>query len=188
MAGSGQARAAAFAGLIVLGIVGTLALASYLFVVLAGLPQSLGLPPFTNAAGVVLMVVGLVVAAWVSKYRRPTLMAASTYVTLMKLFGRLPLAERLGREEPLVVAGPQKYVRNPLYFAVVLLALGLGLGGGFTLGLVFALGALILFRLVIIPFEEKELRVIFRDEYVRYEEEVPMLVPFTKIRKKRGRL
>ena len=98
----------------------------------------------------------------------------------MKMLGRTLMAERSDRTEPLVVAGPQRYTRNPLYFGVVLLVFGWGLYSASAYVLVAALLLVLWFRFVLIPFEERELLALFGEQYARYSEEVPMLIPFTK--------
>jgi protein-S-isoprenylcysteine O-methyltransferase Ste14 len=57
---------------------------------------------------------------------------------------------------------------------------GWGLYSAASYILVAALLLVLWFRLVLIPFEEKELLALFGGQYVKYSEEVPMLVPFTK--------
>ena len=112
-------------------------------------------------------------------------MIASTYVTFMKLFRRRPIQQPLGRSEPLVVAGLQRYTRNPLYFGVIVMTFGWALAGGYTFVLVAAFILLLWFRVVLIPFEEKELLALFGEQYRRYKDQVPMLIPFTKKRRDR---
>jgi uncharacterized membrane protein len=95
---------------------------------------------------------------------------------------REPLEERSERREPLVVAGPHKYVRHPLYFGVVVMVLGWAVVSDRTFvllstGILFAW-----FRLVIAPYEEKELKAIFGHEYAQYSESVPSMIPFTRVR------
>lgn len=158
---------------------------SYILSILLGLPFSLGFPLAARVAGGVLVVAGLALAGWVFRSRSPLTMLLSTYVTFTKLFGRAPMAERAGRTEPLVVAGPQRYVRNPLYLGVVVMAFGWALLGAYTYVLIGAVAMLLWFVLVLIPFEERELGVLFGEQYERYASEVPMLIPFTK---RRGRL
>ena len=46
--------------------------------------------------------------------------------------------------------------------------------------LIGAVVLLLFFRLVLIPFEERELRALFGEQYRKYSDEVPMLIPFTK--------
>jgi protein-S-isoprenylcysteine O-methyltransferase Ste14 len=157
---------------------------SYLVTNLLGLPVSLGLPLVVRAIGGVIVVAGLAVAAWVFAYRSPADMVVSTYITFTKLFRRVPIAEPSGRMEPLVIGGPQRYVRNPLYFGVVVIVFGWALVGAYTYILVAAAVVLLWFRLVLIPFEERELHALFGEQYARYMDEVPMLFPFTKRRRR----
>lgn len=157
---------------------------SYLICALSGLPFALDLPVGVRLVGGVLVAVGLAVAASVFAYRSPANMIASTYVTLTKLARRAPLAEPLGRTEPLVVRGPQRYVRNPLYLAVESVVFGWGFATGSTSVLVFATALLLWYALFLIPFEERELRALFGQQYERYAEEVPMLVPLTRRRRR----
>ncbi len=107
-------------------------------------------------------------------------MLASTYLTFRKLFTRAPIEEISGRVEPLIISGPQKYVRHPLYLGAILIFWGWGLLTGTASNLIAALIIMLWFRLVAIPFEEKEMRALFGGQYVRYMHETPMLIPFTK--------
>ena len=152
---------------------------------LLGLPPSFALPLPLRFLGGAMVVSGLAVAGWVFRYRSPADMIVSTYVTFTKLFRRGPLAEISDRTESLVISGPQKYVRNPLYFGVIVIVFGWALVGGTTYVLVAAIILLLWFGFILIPFEERELRALFGDQYAQYVESVPMLIPFTnlKIRK-----
>ncbi|MDG6998709.1 MAG: isoprenylcysteine carboxylmethyltransferase family protein [Nitrososphaerota archaeon] len=76
--------------------------------------------------------------------------------------------------------GPQKLVRHPLYLGALVELLGWGLLTNSTLNLIAMLVALIWYAAVQIPFEERELRALFVEQYVKYMRETPMLVPFTK--------
>jgi len=174
----GRAAAIAFPAILVL--LGTLFVVAYLITALLGLPASFGPPLAVQVAGAVVVIVGISVAGWVFAYRTPASMVVSTYITLRKLFAREPISEPLGRKEPLVVTGPQKHVRHPLYFGVIVMAFGWALYGGATFVLVGAVGLLLWFWFVLIPFEEKELKALFGDQYARYAGQVPMLIPFTK--------
>ncbi len=180
MASPSVGRAAAVAGSVIVLLLGALFTISYLVVATLGLPPSLGLPAGARILGGVLAAVGLVEAGWVFLYRSPAAMIVSTYFTFVKLFGRTPLSEPLGRSEPLVVAGPQKYVRHPLYLGVIVMVFGWAFYGGYTFVLVGAVGVLLWFWLVLIPFEEREMKALFGEEYADYVASVPMLIPFTK--------
>ena len=146
------------------------------------LPLSLDLPIELRIVGAVSIGVGVVLVLWLFKYRRPATMLVSTYFTFRKLFTRAPIGEASGRIEPLIIRGPQKYVRHPLYLGAIIVFWGYGLLTGTTSILIGALIVLFWFRLVQIPFEEKEMRALFGDQYVRYMHDTPMLIPFMKLR------
>ena len=165
-------------------IVGLFALA-FLISTLLGLPYSLGLPIEVRLVGSAVVLVGLAMIGWVFRCRKPTNVMVSTYITFMKLFEGTPVAEKAGRTEPLVVGGPQKYVRNPLYFGIVVMVLGWAVLTGYSFVFIATVVLLLWFGLVLIPFEERELRALFGKEWRRYSEVTPMLIPFTKRRKKR---
>ena len=117
---------------------------------------------------------------WLFRHRSPAKMIVSTYVTLSKLFRRTPVAEPAGRTEPLVLAGPQRYVRHPLYFGVIIIVLGFALLSTYAFVLIATVIILLWFRFVMIPFEERELCALFGDQYRKYMHETPMLIAFTK--------
>ena len=176
-------RAAVVAGpIVILLVVGFFGI-SYIISTVLGFSISLNLPIVMRVVGGVLVVTGLAIAGWTFKYRSPSDMIVSTYVTFTKLFRRNPIAERLGRTEPLVIEGLQRYVRNPFYFGVIMMTFGWALVGGYIFVLVATVILLLWFRVVLIPFEEKELLALFGEQYARYKEDVPMLVPFTKWKK-----
>ena len=179
-------RAVVIATSFILLLVLVLFAISYLVSALFGLPLSLSLPPVVRIIGGVTVMAGLAMMGWVFSYRSPVMMITSTYVTFLKLFRRVPVADRSGRTEPLVVAGPQKYVRNPLYFGVVVMVFGWALVGGYTFVFVATLMILLWFRFVIIPFEEKELLALFGERYAKYASEVPMLVPLARRKRRDG--
>lgn len=182
MIGLGRAAAVALStiALLLCGLFG----ASYLVSALLDLPTHLGLPLAMRIAGGLLAVLGLSLAGWTFRHRRPSAMLLSTYVTLEKLFRRRPISDPLGRAEPLVVSGLQRYTRNPLYLGVITMTLGWALAGDLTFVLIAVIALVLWFRAVLIPFEEKELLALFGEQYEKYRDGVPMLVPFTK-RKRR---
>jgi protein-S-isoprenylcysteine O-methyltransferase Ste14 len=179
-------RAAAVAGPIIVVVISALFGFSFLLSTLLGLPFSLGPPVAVRAVGGVIVLAGLSVMGWVFSYRRPENVIVSTYLTLAKLFRRVPVAEKAGRTEPLVVGGPQKYVRSPLYFGVVVMVFGWAVLTGYTFVFVATVVLLLWFGLFLTPFEERELQALFGEEWERYSEQTPMLIPFTKRQKKRA--
>lgn len=151
-----------------------------------GLPSGLGIPLWVRVLGAPIIAAGLGFIGWAFALRGPGNLIASTYITLTKFATRKPLEAKAGREEPLVVAGPYRYVRSPLYFGVVVMVLGLGFLTAYSFVFVTALVVFLWFRLVLTPFEEKELRALFGTQWDRYAEEVPMMIPFTKRDRKQG--
>lgn len=182
MAEQGKAKAAATAFALIGAVVFALFAGSYLISRLLGLPASLHPPLAVRLVGGAIALAGIGLMRWVFNTRKPATVIVSTYFTFTKMFRRIPLAEPAGRREPLVVSGPQKYVRNPLYLGVVVMTLGLAILGGYTFVFIATVIILLWFSLFLIPFEERELRALFGDEWVKYSKETPMLVPFTKRR------
>ena len=84
----------------------------------------------------------------------------------------------LAAPEKLIVSGPYRIIRNPIQFGMVFCYFGLGiLFGGLLLGLFcFAAG-----MLIGSPYhkyvEEKELVLRFGDDYLRYRERTPFVIP-----------
>jgi protein-S-isoprenylcysteine O-methyltransferase Ste14 len=80
------------------------------------------------------------------------------------------------KTESLVADGPYRYVRNPLYFANVLLAIGLGAMAS-RAGFFVAVAAMLVFCYRLILREEAELRADQGREYESYTQAVPRLWP-----------
>jgi len=81
----------------------------------------------------------------------------------------------------LVADGPYRRVRNPLYFANVLLALGMGAMMSRT-GFFAAILAMLVFCYRLILREESELQASQGDQYKRYQIAVPRLWPAARPR------
>jgi protein-S-isoprenylcysteine O-methyltransferase Ste14 len=78
----------------------------------------------------------------------------------------------------LVVLGPYRYCRNPIELAAIFYFFGVGAYfGSFTVGLVCFLLALTIGSGYHKFVEEKELEARFGEDYLRYKEETPFLVP-----------
>ena len=181
----GVGRAAAVAMPVILLMVGGTYAVAWLVAVFLDLPPTLGFPPVVRVVGWAFVAAGVVVGGWIFRYRSPAVMISSTYVTFRRRFVSAQAAERSERTESLVIEGPQKYTRNPLYFAVLLAIFGWGLTTASADVLIWSAALLVWFSLVLIPFEEKELRMSFGQRYVEYAESVPMLVPLTKRKRSR---
>ncbi len=81
-------------------------------------------------------------------------------------------------EEPLILAGPYRLVRHPMYLAVVVLWLGWWLTLDYTFILFMAVFFFFWFNLVVIRFEEKEIKARYGDQYEAYARTVPRFFPF----------
>lgn len=80
------------------------------------------------------------------------------------------------KTELLVAEGPYRRVRNPLYFANVLMAIGLGATMSRS-GFVLAVAAMVIFSYRLILREEAELRATHGASYEQYQQAVPRLWP-----------
>ena len=114
------------------------------------------------------------------RYRRPLDVLVSTADTFTKLIKRKPLAEKTMRTEPFVPKGPYAWVRNPMYFGVVMLSFGIGVSLSSTPLLLWGLVVTCWFWLFQIPVEERELQALFGETYSEYRRQVPKLFPYGK--------
>ena len=171
------------AALIFAQMVLTIAAAYAVLVVLTwvlSFPPSFELPLAARWAGLIGVATGVGLVVDTLRYRHPKEMLTSTSITLQKLFGKIPIERSRGRIESFSVVGPYRYVRNPLYLGVVVLVAGLGLLDQSPLLLTWALVLVGWFWFLLIPFEEKELQVLFGERFSRYRREVPRLLPHVK--------
>ena len=83
--------------------------------------------------------------------------------------------------EALVVQGPYRWVRNPMYVAVVTVLLGEALFFGARVLLVYAACTVAAFYLFILLYEEPTLRRQFGDGYRRYCAEVSRWFPWKRL-------
>ena len=81
----------------------------------------------------------------------------------------------------LVAAGPYRYVRNPLYFANLLLAVGVGALAS-PAGFVFLVIGMLTFHYRLILREESELRAARGQSYEAYLRAVPRIFPSARPR------
>jgi protein-S-isoprenylcysteine O-methyltransferase Ste14 len=155
--------------------------ASYMVSNGLGIPLIIALPYAARVAGGVVVVAGLALMGWVFSSRRPSTVMVSTYITFTKLFRRVPMAEAAGRTEPLIISGPQRIVRSPLYLGVIVMVFGWAVLSTYAFVFVATVALVLWFGFVLIPFEERELRALFREQWEDYARKTPMLVPFIKL-------
>ncbi len=156
---------------------------AYFVATVISVPPRLGLPLPARLLGLVTVLFSFALFRWFFSYRQPVDVLVSTYETFAKMAGRTHLQERTYRTEPLIVRGPYKYVRHPLYTNILLLVLGSWLLLDNSSLAVFALLLFLWFSFVVAPFEEKELRAIFGHQYDRYARNVPKMIPSLRRRK-----
>lgn len=96
---------------------------------------------------------------------------------LAEFTGIKQLAQKIHRPEKLVIKGLNAYVRNPLYFGIIILALGYFLQQPTYMNLV---SVLIIYAYLYIgtTLEEKKLEAAFGNEYTEYKKQVKMLLPY----------
>ena len=75
--------------------------------------------------------------------------------------------------------GLLKYMRHPIYFGILISVWGIFLADASTRSLTSAV-TITVYLFVGIYFEEKKLLAVFGEKYKRYQQEVPMLIPFLK--------
>jgi protein-S-isoprenylcysteine O-methyltransferase Ste14 len=107
----------------------------------------------------VLLVVAALIRTWASSYLHANVVYAAEVKTAS-----------------LVADGPYRHVRNPLYFANVLMALGMGALLS-RIGFLVAVAAMLVFCYRLIFREESELEVTQGEQYNRYRQAVPRLWP-----------
>ena len=168
--------------LVIIALASAFGVVAYFLGHALGIPDRLHMAPPVRAGGAVVLGLGLAMLGWVFRYRRAGEVLTSTCVTMQKLVRRTPLQEPSSRTEPLVLEGPQRYVRHPMYFAVVVLWLGWWLLLDYTFLLFMAFFFFGWFNLVIIPFEEKELRALYGEQYGAYAKAVLRFFPSLKCR------
>jgi protein-S-isoprenylcysteine O-methyltransferase Ste14 len=139
-------------------------------------------------------VVGLV-PWWISGWRmRPPLLHFSPFrwigvllivagvAVLLDSFARFAL-QGLGTPAPvfptrhLVVSGPYRYVRNPMYLAVVAVIVGQGLLFGDVRLVAYVVLPWLAAHLFVVFYEEPKLRRSFGAEYETYRANVPRWIP-----------
>jgi protein-S-isoprenylcysteine O-methyltransferase Ste14 len=106
-----------------------------------------------------LLIIAALIRTWASAYLQADVVYSSELKT-----------------QSLVADGPYRYVRNPLYFANVLMAIGMGAMMS-RVGFVLVVILMVTFCYRLIFREESELQGAHDDQYERYKKTVPRLIP-----------
>jgi protein-S-isoprenylcysteine O-methyltransferase Ste14 len=77
----------------------------------------------------------------------------------------------------LVVRGPFKYVRNPIYIGAEFILVGLGILYGSLAILAYAVGCALVLHALVILYEERTLGEKFGDDYAQYKQSVSRWMP-----------
>lgn len=75
--------------------------------------------------------------------------------------------------------GLLKYMRHPIYFGILIFVWGMFVTEASTRSLTSAV-AVTIYLFIGIYFEEKKLIEVFGEKYKRYQQDVPMLIPFLR--------
>jgi protein-S-isoprenylcysteine O-methyltransferase Ste14 len=89
-------------------------------------------------------------------------------------FINYPASVRVGFSPPLlVVAGPYRFSRNPMYLSALIAWLGWTIFYGSPSIFVALVLLWSVFAFRVIPFEERQLQAMFGDDYLEYKRSVP---------------
>lgn len=150
---------------------------SYLIATSLALPAKLALPVGVRFFGVLLLATGFLLLSWLFKHRSPIDVLLSTYSTLTAALAKSRRIQQPRRSEPLVITGPHRMIRHPLYTAALILLIGWWLLLDYTFILICAVLMAIWFRAVVAPFEERELQELFGSQYEEYARTTPRFFP-----------
>lgn len=127
---------------------------------------SLSLPPTVagglGVAGIVLVVAASGLGVW-------------SAVTMAQLGRGTPLPGAMAHH--LVIAGPYRWIRNPMAVAGIAQGAGVGLLLGSWLVLLYAVAGGVLWHVLVRPAEERDLAERFGQEYARYRAHVRCWLP-----------
>lgn len=115
----------------------------------------------TWSVGPSIMALGLVIRIWATKH----------------IGKRIPRKYRGGRSRLLVVTGPYRLVRNPLYIGNIVAMMGLCLLSELVWFMPIAFAYFFLLYSLVVRYEEHKLSVLFEGEYEIYRQKVPRWIP-----------
>lgn len=123
-------------------------------------PKNIKIPYPYNYFGLVISFVGLLLVAW------------ANYNLLV--VGKIGLKAREPFHIPsrLIFEGPYKYTRNPIYLAVIIMLLGVVIIFTSLVIAIINVGIFLLFHIKFIGWEEKNLEIVFGNQYLDYKKRV----------------
>ena len=110
--------------------------------------------------GILLILLALILNGWAN-------------YTLLAI-GKIGLSNREPFNIPssLVIKGPYRYSRNPIYLSVIMLIFGIFVLFSYLLALIFSFSLFLLFHFWFIRWEERKLEEKFDDEYREFKRNV----------------
>jgi protein-S-isoprenylcysteine O-methyltransferase Ste14 len=123
-------------------------------------PEEISVPYPFNFLGVLAIVLGFVLVVW------------ANYTLLF--VGKIGLNAREPFQTPstLVIEGPYKFSRNPIYLSVIIILIGLAILVGSLSIFIIAIVLFIIFWKWFVSWEEKKLEEVFGEEYLEYKKRV----------------
>lgn len=123
-------------------------------------PVNINFPSLVKLCGLIIIALGFVIVIW------------ANYTLLV--IGKIGFKAREPFHVPhtLVIKGPYKFSRNPIYLGVILLSLGTGVLMDSLTFLLLSIALLFIFGRWFVSWEEKKLEEAFEEEYREYKERV----------------
>jgi protein-S-isoprenylcysteine O-methyltransferase Ste14 len=123
-------------------------------------PVYISIPFPFNLCGLLISVLGFTLIVW------------ANYTLLF--VGRIGLKNREPFHIPhkLILEGPYKFSRNPIYLSGVIIIFGLAIFLGSLTLFIISIALFIIFRILFIRWEEKKLEEAFGEEYLEYKKRV----------------
>jgi len=118
------------------------------------------IPNYYNYLGIILILFGVIINLWTDQLFKK----AKIDVKYHKIPNRL------------IVSGPFKISRNPMYFGMLLILLGIGVLIGNLVSFIFPIIFVIIINYNFIPIEEKNMEKRFGKEYLKYKHKVRMWI------------
>jgi protein-S-isoprenylcysteine O-methyltransferase Ste14 len=98
-------------------------------------------------------------------------------LTLAGLLLRTWASGHLEKERELIVTGPYRFTRNPLYLGNLLIGIGVVVGAQSLWILALSLVLFLIFYPVVVYTEKQKMEKLFPEEYAIYKEKVPLFFP-----------
>jgi len=108
-----------------------------------------------NLIGILFIVIGIILNLWSTN-----------------LFKKNDTTHQFKKSTALVIEGPYKYTRNPMYLGMTLILFGISLCCGNMVSLIFPVIFFIIINIMFIPYEENKMKDTFGEAYINYKKQV----------------